>query len=329
MVDGNIRRDPEHISVAIRLHDAKRGIQIWSGKYWGDLDAVKMIAYQEDLAAEVAVLMAGDNAIISKHLVGESRNKKVTELTTYEAMLRFWEFNMQQTPHSYIRALQALEYAVEREPGFAQAWSMLAWLHADNRNLEIIDTTTPLKKAMAYAEKGVCLDPTNRLTRLIRGYVLFLENKLLEARHEAQTAHDLCPNSLMLLDAIGWLMAYAGEWERGVSWIEKAMRLNPYYRPWVRHAVCINWFRQENYEKAYQEAFHFISPTLFWEPLLKAAACGHLGRIEKGQACVRALLAIKPKFEQRGRILLGRLIKFEHMVVRIMEGLGKLGMKIA
>ncbi len=329
MVDGNIRRDPEHISVAIRLHDARQGIQIWSGKYWGNLDAAKMIAFQEDLASEVAVLMAGDNAIISKHLAGISRKKKPTELTTYEAMLRFWEYNTQQTPHRYTRALQAMEYAVDQEPGLAQAWAMLACLYADNHSLEIVDISAPLEKARAYAEKGVCLDPTSRIARLLLGYVMFLENKLPEARQEAQTAHDLCPNSLMLLDAIGWLMAYAGEWERGVTWIEKAMRLNPYYRPWVQHAVCINWFRKENYDKAYRETSHFISPTLFWEPLLKAAACGHLGAIDKGQACAKALLALKPDFGKRGRILLGRLIKFEDILDRIIEGLEKLDMKVA
>jgi hypothetical protein len=69
-------------------------------------------------------------------------------------------------------------------------------------------------------------------------------------------------------------------------------------------------------------------PELFWDPLLKASACGHLGRIEEGQACVRALLALKPDFAQRGRILIGRYVKFEDIVERIVEGLGKLGMSI-
>jgi hypothetical protein len=69
-------------------------------------------------------------------------------------------------------------------------------------------------------------------------------------------------------------------------------------------------------------------PELFWDPLLKAAACGHLGRREEGQAWARALLALKPDFAQRGRILIGRYVKFEDIVDRIIEGLGKLGMNI-
>ena len=45
-----------------------------------------MISFQENVAAEVAVRVAGDNAVVSKHLAGISRNKAAPELTTYEWM---------------------------------------------------------------------------------------------------------------------------------------------------------------------------------------------------------------------------------------------------
>ena len=69
-------------------------------------------------------------------------------------------------------------------------------------------------------------------------------------------------------------------------------------------------------------------PEFYWDHLLKASACGQLGKIEEGQGCVRALLALKPDFAKRGRILIGRYVKFEAITDRIIEGLGKLGQKI-
>jgi adenylate cyclase len=69
-------------------------------------------------------------------------------------------------------------------------------------------------------------------------------------------------------------------------------------------------------------------PKLFWEPLLKAAACGHLGRIEEGHSCARALLELKPDFAQRGCILIGMYVKFDDIADRIIEGLRKLGLNI-
>ena len=328
IIDGNVRRDPTGIKVAIRLCDARKGLRIWSDKYQGDLEAAKMISFQEDVATEVAVRVAGGNALIPRHLSGLCRNKVVPDLTTYEAMLRYWEYNALRTRKSYVHAHQALEHAVAHEPGCGQAWSMLASLYADNYGLEIVDQPTPLDKAAAFAEKGVSLDPTNRCARMILAYVRFMENNLPEARHEAEAAYDLCPNSLMVLDNIGWLTALAGEWERGVNWIKRAMQLNPYHRLWARHAIFLNWFRKEDFEKAYRESLHFMMPESHWDQLLKASVCGHLGKVEEGQACVQALLALKPDFAQRGRILIERNIKFEDIADRIIDGLGKLGMKI-
>jgi adenylate cyclase len=132
----------------------------------------------------------------------------------------------------------------------------------------------------------------------------------------------------MVLDALGWVMALAGRWEQGVKWIEKAVRLNPYYRSWVRHALCINRLREEDYEAAHRETLNFKMPELFWDPLLKASACGHLGKIEEGQACARALLKLKPDFEQRGRELIQRYIKLEDIVDRVIAGLGAVGIDI-
>ena len=328
IIDGHVHRDSESVKVAIRLSDAQKGIRIWSGKYQGDLEAAKMISFQEDVAAQVALRVAGDNAVITRHLADLFRSKAAPALTTYEAMLLYWESATLLTAPSVERAIRALEHAVAHEPDCGQVWSMLAAQYANNYALELVDLPTDLEKAAEFAQRGVSLDPTNRRARMILAYVRFMENKLPEARCEAETAYHLCPNSLMVLDAIGWMTALAGEWERGVNWIKKAMQLNPYYRPWVRHALCFNWFRVGNYEKAYQESLHFMMPELFWDPLLKASACGHLGRIEEGQGCVRALLALKPDFAQRGRILIGRYVKFEDIADRIIEGLGKLGMNI-
>ncbi len=328
IMDGNIRRDPVGIRVAIRLRDAGKGTQIWSGKFQGDLEASKMLSFQEDVACEIAVRVAEDNAVISKHLSGISRNKRATELSTYEAMLRYWESASLLTTQSMRRALRALEHAVAQEPDCGQIWSMLADQYVNNYGLELVDLPTPLEKAAEYAEKGASLDPTNRRARMTLAYVRFMQNKLEEARFEAENAYLLCPESLFVLDVIGYLMTVSGEWDRGIELIEKSIRLNPYCRPWVRHAIYLNWFRLENYEEAYQETLYFGLPELFWDPLLKASACGHLEKIEEGQVHIQKLLSLKPDVAKRGRSLIGRYVKFENIADRIIEGLGKLGMRV-
>jgi hypothetical protein len=61
-----------------------------------------MISFQENVAAEVAVRMVGGIALIPRHLSGLSRNKPAPELTTYEAMLRYWEYDTLRTRQSFM-----------------------------------------------------------------------------------------------------------------------------------------------------------------------------------------------------------------------------------
>jgi Tfp pilus assembly protein PilF len=159
-----------------------------------------------------------------------------------------------------VRSIGALEQAMAHDPDHGQTWSMLAAQYADNFGMEIIDLATPLEKTAEFAQRGVSLDPTNRRTKVTLAYVRFMQNKLPEAQYDAQAAYRLCPNSLMILDSIGWLMALSGDWEQGVNWVERAIKLNPYYRPRVRQVLFLDWFQLGNYEKAYRETLHFRMP---------------------------------------------------------------------
>ena len=61
---------------------------------------------------------------------------------------------------------------------------------------------------------------------------------------------------------------------------------------------------------------------------MKAAAFGHVGRIDEGRKAVEDLLTLKPDFQARGRKLMGKFIKFDDIAERIIDGLDKAGLKV-
>ena len=61
---------------------------------------------------------------------------------------------------------------------------------------------------------------------------------------------------------------------------------------------------------------------------MKAATFGLLGRFEEGRRAAHNLLALKPNFPSRGRILIGHYIKFKEIVERMIEGLNKVGVNL-
>ncbi|MGW8325033.1 MAG: hypothetical protein ACWGNI_04950, partial [Desulfobacterales bacterium] len=309
VVDGNVQKDMSGIKITVYLVDVSTNIKIWGESHKSDLEASQLISFQEEVAKAIAGKISCEDGIISKTLSIESRNKLPSDLKTYEALLRYYEYDQTLTPESFLLAMEALTFAANNEPECGQVLSMLGRLHANIYSLELPGyETTNLEKAITFAEKGVLLNPDNQRARGILGFVRMIENEIPGALVETEQALKLNPNSLFILDGIGYLMTLLGEWERGPALIRKAMRLNPYYKPIVHYALWLNYLRQEEYERALLETQRLRRPSIFWDPLAKASTLGLLGRYEEGKHFVKSLLKFKPDFPSRGRILIGHYI---------------------
>jgi len=90
----------------------------------------------------------------------------------------------------------------------------------------------------------------------------------------------------------------------------------------------VDFVRQKDDEQAFLETANFRRPMLFWDPLMKAAALGLLGRIAEGRQAVAELLKLKPDFQRDGRRLIRNYIKFDEILERAIEGLYNCGLVI-
>jgi len=325
VIEGSVHKETAGIKVAVHLIDTNTGRQILGDMHRGRAEASQIVAFQEEVARVIAVKVAGEHGIIAGSLSAESRNKPPSDLTTYEAILRYYQYDLAVTMDTYLRALEALQAATEIEPECGQVCSMLARLYLDNISLEYCDIGTPLDWAVAFAEKGVLLNPASQRARACLTYARMLSNQIPAARAEAERALALNPRSLLFMDSFGYLLTLLGEWERGSALLNEAIRLNPYYRPFVHYGLWLNCFRQGKYEQALIEALNFRMTGNFWEPLAQAATLGQLGRTADGHRAATALLKLKPEFSRRGRVLIGHFIKFEEIARRVVEGLRKVG----
>ncbi len=327
-VDGNIRKDIEGVKVAVQLFDNATNTQLWGDMHRSGLEAPQLIAFEEEVARLVAAKTAGERGVISRTLSLESRGKPPAELKTYEAILRYYEYDLTLAPESFLRALEALEYAASIEPGCGQVWTMLGRLHANIYSLDIPGFEKPLEKAIEFAEKGARMNPDNQRARGVLGLVRMFSNEIPAARAEIEKALALSPNSLFMLDGIGYILTLVGEWEKGPALIRKVIRLNPFYNPVVHYALWVDCLRREDFEGAYLETMGLRRQAVFWYPLAKAATLGHLGRYEEGKQFLENLLQLKPDFPSRPRTLIRYYIKFEEIVERVIDGLRKLGLSI-
>ncbi|MEN8760533.1 MAG: hypothetical protein ABF303_18910, partial [Desulfobacterales bacterium] len=311
---GSIKTDGTGLKLIVNLVDGLTGIHIWGDSYSTDLKPAALISFEERVASTVVSKISGEYGVIVKTLSAESRRVPPEELSTYQAMLRFYRFLADFSRETFVGTFEALHRACTHEPECGLAWSMLARLYAVNYSLELVDLETPIENAAVFAERGVKHDPANQRVRSIMAFILLFKNELAAGLAEIDRALQLNPNSLIFLENIGHVATLLGDWQRGPALIRRAIELNPYYNKNVHYPLWVDWVRQEKYDRADEETLHFNRPLLFWDPLMKAASLGLLGKTEEGVQAGKDLLNCKPDFPEHGRVLIEHYIKFDDIV---------------
>jgi adenylate cyclase len=309
------------------LVDTLNGLQVWGDQYQRQLKPDKLIALQGEIAQEVAGRIGSEYGIIPRNLSKESRKKPPGSLDTYEAILRCYHHFADLTPETFEEALRALEQAVTREPECALAWSLLGILYFNNYKLQYSPLKTPVEKAPVFITKGVALDPQNQTVRACMALLQFCLNERDLFLLEAEKALALNPQSPFLSGYLGWLLALSGEWDRGLAILGKGMELNPHCPGWFHMAPYFYFYHQGRYLEALQEAHLFQMPQFFWDPLLRAAALGQLGRNQEAAQALSQLLAVKPDFPSQARFLIGCFAKSPDLVEGLLDGLRLAGLK--
>jgi TolB-like protein len=325
-IEGNIRKHAKGLKVFVQLVDMITGEQLWARSHYSLFDAPDITFFEEETARVVAAHIASEHGVIALNLSGETRNKPPSELEAYEAILKYYEFDLHFTADTYLRALEALERAVEIEPDCGQVCTMLGRLYAVNYSLELFSQTNLLEDAITYAEKGVQLNPESQRARTILVLCRLLSNEIKAALAEAEKSLALNPHSLVFLEEVGFQMILCGAYDRGVAIIKKAISGNPYHSLQAHAGLCVDWFRRGEYEQAYLETLNFRRPSHFWKPLAQAATLGLLGRKHQGQRVLRRVFYLKPDFRERGLVLMKHILKFDEILDPFLSGLRKVGL---
>jgi adenylate cyclase len=326
LLTGSVRKDLKTVKVAIRLLDTSTAEQIWGASYKRDQTPADLIGVQEEIAYRVIGTIADQYGFIKRRLSRESRKKAPADLKAYDAILRFYHYETKLTPEAFGKALAALEQAIEIDPEYGLAWAMLGHLHADNYALGFCQIEAPLEKALTFAQKGVALAPDNQFVRDALSLVYFHRgDKEFFLQHVQQTIA-LNPNSPYIVGVAGWHMALYGEWDRGLNLLKKGIKLNPYHPSWFHLVPYMDYYRRGEYENAFAEALKFNYPELYLDPMMRAAALGHLGKKNEAKTAVGELLKLAPDFATRGRLLISRYVKVDELIDKIIAGLRKAGL---
>jgi adenylate cyclase len=227
VLEGSVQKSGDQLRVTAQLIDAINGRHLWSEKY--DRKMKNFFILQDEITKKIVValqveLTSGETS----HLYSKSTANFEAWSNTAKGNKLFHAFKKDDR----IKARALFENAIKLDPGYVEAWALLAATHerdaADIRGSKEFRAAS-LKRALEHVQKALTLDDKNALAHLQLGMIYRTQRQLENAITELKRAISLEPNYSNAHYLLGTSMYFMGEFEETIVLIKKAMRLSPYY----------------------------------------------------------------------------------------------------
>lgn len=291
-VEGTVRGSGDRLRVTVQLVSVETGTQIWSRRYDRDLTEVDLLDAGDEIGAQVVSAVSDVHGVIFEVERQRLEGRAVAELDPWECIFVTLGYDKFLDVEHHLLAHEALERAVELDPGFALAWGYISWISTDEDLYGFNPRPRSMQRAMAAARRAVELDPHSHMLRWLLARVLFFEGDIEGFLSEGDKALELNSNDATVIGLIGFYTAFSGHWQRGEELMRRAMALNPSYPSYYHGLLALNQFRQGRYEEALTEyrRLNFAGNPLFQGVLV--AILSHLGRTDEAAAALRELQSL-------------------------------------
>jgi adenylate cyclase len=297
VLEGSVRKSGNRIRITAQLIDARDGAHLWAERYDRAMDDI--FAIQD----EITLVLATEMQV--KLTEGEHARLHYTTTTNVEAWT-CWVQGMSHhrqavTKEAQGRALILWERALALDPASAALNAELGLLHSFDARFEWWDARkTALKKAQAYVDRALEIDPGNADAYTASSLILLFQRQHDEAVAAARKAVELAPGSADTAELASHVLAASGYPEEAVVLSEKALTLSPNY-PAVYLGTLGNAYRlsgrTEQAIKAFQ-AYHARTPGFGLTDIV--IAYQQTGRPEEAKRAAEQLLALRPNFTVAG-----------------------------
>ncbi|WP_291868519.1 winged helix-turn-helix domain-containing protein [Bradyrhizobium sp.] len=332
LVVGSLRQANDRMRVTAHLIRVVDGQLLWAQTYEPLLTPADIFAIEDEIASKIVAAIASISAgVIARETLGKGRGKPPSELSAYESVVRANEVmqsGFSATTHLATRA--CLEAAVAREPDYAAAWAVLAWVHTleYTYGYNMRAGTDPLEAALVAARRAINLAPANPVARFAMARTAYVMRDLHLFYAEASNALNLNPHDPLLLGNLGNWLAFSGRWDQGVALVRKAISLNPNgYPRWWHAALGKDHYRKGEFREALAEFTNMNLPGWWWNQVELAYTYGQLGDVENARLAVSRLLDLYRGFDIETAVMEHRVYSFPQSYIDLaVDGLRKAGL---
>jgi TolB-like protein/tetratricopeptide (TPR) repeat protein len=292
VVSGSVRTDTEEIHVAAQMFDAVTGRVLWAETYDQSPAPQALIRMQSDLVGEIASVLGQPYGIVNHDLEARQTTPAVSDMQSYVCVLRAYWYRRSFSREGFDPVLGCLEQAVQRDPGYSDAWAMLGWLYLDaGRFLFTGDGNLQdqYDKAFQAASRAVTLAPDNTLALKALSSINHYMGRYDEGERLARQAVELNPHDPDTLAQLGWRLAVRGKFDEGIPILKHAIERTVNPPGWYFHLVAIDFYLKGDYEQMLQVAERSAVDDSGFSQALIAIAAGALGNHDTAQQALEKM----------------------------------------
>lgn len=300
LLEGSIRKAGKRVRISAQFIEAAVGRHIWADRFEGDL--AEIFELQDRIT--IGVIVAAEPSLRLAE-IERAQRKPTDNLDAYDLYLRALPCINAYTREGFTEAEGLLRRAIALDCAYPYALAALAeCLVRMTLNGWVSDKAASTEEACDLAGRAVRADPENAAVLAVAAWAYSTLGVHFEQSLElANRALALHPNSVHVRSFCGWVFNYFGESLRAIEQFEEARRLSPVdpkgYFPMLGLAAA--HFFAGHFEETVNITGRILAevPTHNVARRYRAAALGHLGRIDEANVVIADLLAAQPNSSLR------------------------------
>jgi serine/threonine protein kinase/tetratricopeptide (TPR) repeat protein len=291
VLEGSVRRSGNRVRIVAQLIDVDTDRHLWSDTY--DRELTDIFAIQSDVALQIAAALEAE---LSPEERKRIRKEPTADVQAYQLYLLGKHCLNRWTQEGVEQGIEYLERAVERDPGYALAYTEMALAYT-LLGVGIAGALPPSEaypRARATAAKALELDSGLAEAHAMLGFLRFVcDYDWAGAEQDLRRAIELNPNSGTAYDTLGLMLAAMERYDEAMEAQIRAHELDPLAHRLDRATTCL---RAGRYSEALDIAlrvneldphFALARATLGWAYL-------YTGSPEQGLAELRKAVALAP-----------------------------------
>jgi adenylate cyclase len=294
VLEGSVRKAEDRVRITAQLIDALRGHHLWAERY--DRDFKEIFAVQDEITMKIMTalqvkLTEGEEV----RMWAKGTNKLDAYLKVLEAMENALRFNKE----SNVRARQLAKEAIDLDPQYAWAYTILGATHMFDVWLGTSSSPKQsIAQAIELAQKAIAIDESLGKARGLLGFLYTMTRQHEKGIAECERAITLDPNSDLAHNYLGLALRFGGRPDEAIPVIKKAIRLNPFAPSGFFFNLGLSYILSGQYEEAIVECKKATTrePNNLIAQVALTAAYGLSGRDEEARATASEVYRIDPKF---------------------------------